>query len=117
MDSGGRKVKEPPPFVRTAPAAPEWLDDEARAEWERVVPEMDRLKMLKGSSFSSLVAYCECWSRYLGASRELRAHVEETGRMTSVGKGWAGRGRSRGRSSSRATATVRPVTSPGTLRA
>ena len=82
MDSGGRKVKEPPPFVRTAPAAPEWLDDEARAEWERVVPEMDRLKMLKGSSFSSLVAYCECWSRYLGASRELRAHVEETGRMT-----------------------------------
>lgn len=31
-DSGGRKVPEPPKFIRQAPDAPDWLDAEALAE-------------------------------------------------------------------------------------
>ena len=82
VDSGGRKVKPPPPFVRTAPEPPADLDAVALEEWNRVVPEMERLKMLKGASRASLVAYCQTWSRYVTAANELARHIETTGAIT-----------------------------------
>lgn len=66
-DSGGRPIKPVPAFVRLAPEAPEHLSPEARAEWERVVPEMQRLELLKTVDRASLAAYCECWSRFVEA--------------------------------------------------
>ena len=68
-DSGGRKVKDPPKFVRTAPIPPTWLSREAKAEWRRVVPELERLRLLKGPSRSSLAAYCETWATFVEATR------------------------------------------------
>lgn len=67
-DSGGRPVKEVPEFARAAPEAPSWLPDEARAEWNRVVPEMDRLGLLKGIDRAALTAYCMTWARLVEAS-------------------------------------------------
>lgn len=72
-DSGGRVVDPPPPFVRVAPPAPEWLPLEARAEWERIVPELDRLDFLKVSTRSSLTAYCLTWARLVEAQKTLAA--------------------------------------------
>lgn len=72
-DSGGRKLKPPPAFVRKAPAPPTWLDREARAEWKRVVPELERLKLLKGGARSSLATYCLMWSLYVDAVRDRHA--------------------------------------------
>ena len=71
-DSGGRPVKEPPAFVRTAPAPPEWLSREAKAEWRRVVPELERLKLLKKPSRSSLATYCESWATFVSATRRVQ---------------------------------------------
>lgn len=72
-DSGGRKVAEPPAFKRIPPEAPGWLPDEARAEWERVVPELARLDLLKPVDRSALTAYCLTWDRLVQAQREMQA--------------------------------------------
>lgn len=66
-DSGGRSIKPPPAFVRLAPEAPEHLSPEARAEWDRVVPELQRLQLTKPVDRASLAAYCEAWSRFVEA--------------------------------------------------
>ncbi|VBA60287.1 phage terminase small subunit P27 family [Mycobacterium attenuatum] len=72
-DSGGRKVPVPPKFDRAAPDAPEWLDDEGRAEWARVAPGLERLDLLKPEDRAALAVYCETWSRYVKAVQQYRA--------------------------------------------
>ncbi|WP_324667157.1 putative PhiRv1 phage protein [Mycobacterium canetti] len=72
-DSGGRKVPEPPGFIRQAPEPPDWLDDEARAEWERVTPGLERLDLLKPEDRAMLATYCETWSTYATAMRQVWA--------------------------------------------
>lgn len=67
-DSGGRVVDEPPPFERKAPKAPMWLPAEARAEWNRVVPDLDNLGLLKTIDGAALTAYCMAWQRFFDAS-------------------------------------------------
>jgi P27 family predicted phage terminase small subunit len=67
-DSGGRRVKDVPAFTRAAPEAPSWLPDDARAEWNHVVPELDRLGLLKGIDRAALTSYCMVWARFVEAS-------------------------------------------------
>ena len=71
-DSGGRLVKPPPNFERVAPEAPDWLDAEALAEWERIVPALDELGVLKEADGGMVSAYCETWSRFVTAVRQYR---------------------------------------------
>lgn len=70
-DSGGRKVTPPPAFRRLPPEAPDWLPDEARAEWERVIPELQRLQLTKPLDRAALTAYCLTWDRLVTAQREV----------------------------------------------
>lgn len=70
-DSGGRKVKQTPGFVRLPPEAPEWLPVEACAEWDRVVPELQRLELLKPIDRASLAAYCMAWQRFFDACKDI----------------------------------------------
>jgi P27 family predicted phage terminase small subunit len=84
-DSGGRIVAPTPSFERSAPPAPGWLPDEARAEWERVVPELDRLGLLKSIDRAALAAYCMVWHRFVEASAIVAAegmvlHDDKQGR-------------------------------------
>lgn len=70
-DSGGRQVPKTPGFKRLPPEAPEWLPDEARAEWARVVPELARLDLVKPIDRASLTAYCLTWDRLVTAQKEI----------------------------------------------
>ena len=72
-DSGGRKLAPTPKFKRLPPTAPEWLPDEARAEWERVVPELARLELVKPVDRAALTAYCLTWDRLVEAQRVVSA--------------------------------------------
>lgn len=67
VDSGGRKVKASPGFVRLPPTCPAILDGEARAEWDRIVPELQRLGLTKTIDAAGLTAYCLAWQRLVGA--------------------------------------------------
>ena len=73
-DSAGREVKKPPPFKRLAPNPPTWLSREAKAEWNRVVPGLTRLDLVKPEDRSTLAAYCELWSRWVAAQASIRKH-------------------------------------------
>jgi P27 family predicted phage terminase small subunit len=72
-DSGGRPVKIPPAFVRLAPEPPEFLTPEALAEWNRIVPELQRLEIVKTIDRAALASYCETWARFVSAQMDIRA--------------------------------------------
>lgn len=71
-DSGGRVVAPPPGFKRLPPEAPDWLSDEARAEWDRVVPGLSRLDLLKPEDRAALAAYCETWAVFREATETVQ---------------------------------------------
>lgn len=68
-DSAGRPVNPGPAFRRLPPEAPEWMQPEARAEWDRVVPGLARIDLLKPEDRAVLAAYCETWAVFVEASR------------------------------------------------
>lgn len=68
-DSGGRKVEAGPAFKRVPPAAPDWLSPEAAEEWDRVIPELSRLDLVKEQDRAALAAYCEAWATFVEATR------------------------------------------------
>ena len=71
-DSGGRVVTPPPAFKRLAPSPPTWLSREARAEWRRVVPGLQRLDIVKPEDRAALATYCETWARFVDATRQVQ---------------------------------------------
>src|SRR5205809_7377344 len=71
-DSGGRPVAPATAgWVRLPPEPPDWLPGAARAEWDRVVPELQRLQLLKPPDRAALVAYCLTWQRLVDAQTQL----------------------------------------------
>jgi P27 family predicted phage terminase small subunit len=72
-DSGGRVVEPPPTFIREAPEPPEWLIGEALAEWQRIVPGLESLDLLKPEDRAALAVLCETWARWVEAVALYRA--------------------------------------------
>lgn len=70
-DSAGRPVPKAPQFKRLAPNPPTWLSREAKAEWRRVVPGLERLDLVKAEDRASLAAYCEVWARLYAATKAI----------------------------------------------
>jgi len=62
--------REPQPR-RERPSCPRWLKGEARKEWQRVIPELDRLRLLTVVDRAALATYCQAWSRYVEAEAML----------------------------------------------
>ncbi|MCE6960572.1 phage terminase small subunit P27 family [Cereibacter sphaeroides] len=71
------------PFLKTDPeaitdlAAPAWLSEAARAEWERVMPILAGRKILTVADLGSLENYC-CAT---GTVRECEAMLQAEGRV------------------------------------
>lgn len=63
---------EPHP-ERGAPSRPDWLLPEAKREWARVVPELDRLGLLTKIDRAALAAYCQCYGRLVQVEKILRS--------------------------------------------
>ena len=82
-DSGGRAVKQAPGFRRLPPVAPDLLWGDAKEEWERVVPELQRLELTKPIDAASLTAYCLAWQRLCQAQRM----VDDKGLMAETSQG------------------------------
>ncbi len=73
---GQRALPQNEPKPRpVAPARPTWLDPEAKREWKRIAPELERLGLLTALDGAALTAYCETWATFVRARRELRAYV------------------------------------------
>ena len=74
--------KEEPQPRRSRPSCPRWLKGEARKEWNRVVPELDRLGLLTVVDRAALVTYCQAWARWVDAE----ANIEQYGSVLKAKK-------------------------------
>jgi P27 family predicted phage terminase small subunit len=59
------------------PEPPDFLSDEARDEWNRVTPELLRLKLLTVFDIAPLAAYCQAFARWVDAERILARMAAE----------------------------------------
>ncbi len=75
---------EPNPSLARSPEPPAWLDEDGRAEWERVVPELEAIGMLAVVDLAMLAAYCQHIGRMVRAERELAEHVARAGSLMVV---------------------------------
>jgi P27 family predicted phage terminase small subunit len=70
---GRRPLNErEPPAPQGVPACPDWLTDEAKAEWERVIPELQMMGLLSTADRAALAAYCTAWGRWVEAEAMVR---------------------------------------------
>lgn len=75
-------MESPPAFVRLPPRRPEGLSPEAVDLWDEVVEELSRLQLIKVLDGAGLQTFVETWALWLQATREVQAHVAETGTVT-----------------------------------
>ena len=70
---GGRPLndREPEPEV-TIPDCPDHLTDVAKAEWERIAPELESLGLLSEIDRAALAGYCTAWGRWVEAEEQLK---------------------------------------------
>ncbi len=75
--------KNEPKPKPVAPKCPSWLDKEAKREWKRVAPELERLGLLTVVDGAALAAYCQAYARWKQAEeiikREGMTVTTETG--------------------------------------
>jgi P27 family predicted phage terminase small subunit len=72
---GKRRLNPAEPKPRPKPPAmPSWLSREGKAEWRRVVPELDRIGLLTVVDRAALASYCEAWSLLHRAQADVEAH-------------------------------------------
>ncbi|MFG2683151.1 phage terminase small subunit P27 family [Streptomyces sp. NPDC048392] len=70
---GGRPTPKRVTAAPGVPDAPDWLDEEATAEWGRVVPDLDRLGVLAMVDRAVLATYCAAWSKFVQAEQLLQS--------------------------------------------
>ncbi len=71
-DQPCRSNPSEPPVIPGAPDPPEFLDDVARAEWDRLVPELVRRGLLEVIDRAVLTTYTTAWSQLARAEYALR---------------------------------------------
>ena len=57
-----------------APECPEWLHKDAKKEWGRIVPELERLDLITVVDMAALSGYCESWAQYKEATEFIHKH-------------------------------------------
>ena len=56
------------------PECPEWLEEEARAEWDRLAVPMFRLGLLKDLDMAAFAVYCQAYARWKEAEEFISQH-------------------------------------------
>lgn len=80
------EIPELPDFLRYGGAGP-FIAVEARAEWERIGPHLQKLGLISQIDRAALVAYCVAWGRYVYAQRKL-TELEDAGLVEKTPSGY-----------------------------
>jgi P27 family predicted phage terminase small subunit len=75
--AGHRQLAPDLACERGVPGMPDWLSREAKAEWRRIAPDLDRVGMLCKVDRAALAAYCQAFAEMADAIRIL----EKEGRI------------------------------------
>ena len=78
-----RARKDEPRPPEGEPVMPEWLEGEARAEWERLIPLLGSMGVLSRIDGSALAALCQSWGEY----RRYTAVLSAEGAATTNARG------------------------------
>src|SRR4030042_1883827 len=72
---GKRPIRsEEPDPVPSIPSCPPHLSEDAKREWERVVPLLEKLGLLSEIDRGALALYCQAWGRWLEAEEALKKY-------------------------------------------
>ena len=66
---GKRALPKNEPQPEPGAVCPEWLPEDAKAEWSRVAPILERVKLLTQADTAALAAYCLSWASLKDAQR------------------------------------------------
>ncbi|MFE4355118.1 phage terminase small subunit P27 family [Kitasatospora sp. NPDC056800] len=84
---GNRPIPDAPVASGDFPSPPDWLDDIALAEWNRLAPILDGMGIITPADRVAIAAYCQAYSLYVNATRDLSANgFSAEGRQGSVVK-------------------------------
>jgi phage terminase small subunit len=61
-----------PKFKPKAPKCPSWLSKEARREWRRLAPDLERLGLLTDADLAMFASYCSAVGKLAWAEREIK---------------------------------------------
>jgi len=75
-------LNEPKP-LQIAPECPDWLLDEAKKEWNRLAPELERLGLLTIVDEMAFAGLCQNYAIYI----EIEKYLEENGRVMKTESG------------------------------
>ena len=64
-------LNEPKPTPK-APKCPSWLSVEARREWKRLAPELERLGLLTKADLAMFASYCSAFGKLIWAERQIK---------------------------------------------
>lgn len=65
------RAKNEVKFKPIAPTPPDWLDEIALEEWNRLAPELDKNGLLTGPDRAMFASYCYYYSEFVRVSKEL----------------------------------------------
>ena len=66
--------KHEPKPRKKIPKCPEWMDEVAKTEWFRIVPELKKMGLLTSIDGAALEAYCAAYSRFVKAEQFIAKH-------------------------------------------
>lgn len=66
--------KNEPKPVPIAPKCPRWLSKEAKKEWKRIAPILERLGLLTELDMANLAEYCRAYAQLVEADQFLQKH-------------------------------------------
>ena len=68
-------TNEPKPDP-VAPKCPAWLHKDAKKEWKRIAPQLEKLGLLTQVDMAALAGYCESWAQYKRSIEFIHKHGE-----------------------------------------
>jgi P27 family predicted phage terminase small subunit len=71
----GAKTNPDEPIAREEPPPrPVWLTPYAAEEWDRIVPELLYMKIIKAADAAIIASYCEAYARLRAATEDIATH-------------------------------------------
>ncbi|MBA7595530.1 hypothetical protein ES703_02494 [subsurface metagenome] len=72
---GKRPLNENEPIPQSiAPECPDWLSDDAKKEWKRLAPELERLGLLTVLDMAAFAGYCQSYAKLKKAEQFIKKH-------------------------------------------
>lgn len=76
---GHREVPETPDIAPGIPPCPEHLGELARAEWDRITPDLLTAQLINPLYMAVLAVYCDAWGEYVLARQMIKAPEDQGG--------------------------------------